>query len=70
MVSLGDIITLNLKNWSKIFFVAKTLNNILRDGWTRLAVFFLTWTAEINPGLYFTFKSYYFTFDHNVNEIR
>ena len=32
MVLIGDIITINLKDWSKIFTVEKTLNNILRDG--------------------------------------
>ena len=52
----GDIITINLKNWSKAFFVSKTLSNILHDGWTRLAQFFLIWTAGINPELHSTTK--------------
>ena len=78
MVSLGDIIMINLKDWSKSFFVVKTLTNILRYGWTRLVQIFLIWMAEIKPELYFTLKIPEFdwviqndsSFDHNVNKIR
>ena len=71
MVSLGDIIVINLKDWLKTFVVAKTFSTI------RLVKFFLIWTAEINPELYFTLKipefnwriQNYSSLDHNVNEI-
>ena len=71
MVSLGDIIVINLKDWLKTFVVAKTFSTI------RLVKFFLIWTAETNPELYFTLKipefnwriQNYSSLDHNVNEI-
>ena len=77
MVSLGDIIVINLKDWLKKFVVAKTFSTIIRHGWTRLVKFFLIWTAEINPELCFTLKipefnwgiQNYSSLDHNVNEI-